>query len=87
MTMSTFVLALLAVASAQLKDGPGSGVAKSTYAATDPIAGFDWMVRAALRARPRSCGRAVRPYPPVVKLPPAGSYMLSPRDPESQPQG
>ena len=50
MTMSTFVLALLAVASAQLKDGPGSGVAKSTYAATDPIAGFDWMVRAALRA-------------------------------------
>lgn len=28
-----------------------------------------------------------RDHPPVVKLPPAGSYMLPPRDPESQPRG
>ena len=45
---STF-LALLGFAGAQLMDGPGNGVAKSTYAATDPSA-------SSLRAR--ACARA-----------------------------
>ena len=43
---STF-LALLGFAGAQLMDGPGNGVAKSTYAATDPSA-------SSLRARARA---------------------------------
>ena len=45
MPVTVMFLALFGLARAQLMDGPGNGVAKSTYAASDPISGFEFMAK------------------------------------------